>query len=107
MKGINNYSENTGEASYANSVLQTLACLDCIKTWFNSSDINFIMNNNNNPITKEFYQLLNSLYSNSKYQVDSTNIISRFFDKASSIFNKKIKKDPYHFFFYFLKIFHK
>ena len=105
MKGIKNYSNNTGEASYANCVLQSLACLDCIRNWFKQLNNNLVMNNMNIPFTKEFYLLLYNLYS--KNQVDSTNIILQFFNKASLICNKEIKKDPYHFLFYFLQIFHK
>ena len=103
MKGIKNYSISTGESSYANSALQSFACLDCIKNWFNRIDNNIIMNNVNS-LTYEFYQLLKSLYS--QMQVDSTNIINRFYDKGLSVWNKNIKKDLYRFIYYFLELIH-
>ena len=67
------------------------------------------MNNNKNPINKEFYQLLNFLYS--EYPVDSTNIINRVFDETISNWKKRnvkreIKKDPFHFLHYLLELIH-
>ena len=37
-------------------------------------------------------------------QVDSTNIIVRFNNKAFSFWNKETKKDPFHFIHYFLEL---
>ena len=102
IKGIKD-SFNT-ESSYANSVLQSLACLDCIKDWYNQLDYGFKNNINMNPLTKDFYLLLQNLYAfNQSY---SSQVIKTLASQANNFLQVQIEHDPYHFLKYFLKIIH-
>ena len=103
IKGIKNYCINE-EASYVNSVLQSLSCLDCIVNWFNNINKNAIMNNMQSSLTKEFYSLLTNLYSGQN--ADSSNIIFHFNNKLKQFWGKEVKNDPYRFLHYFLEIEH-
>ena len=103
MKGVKNITMNM-EYSHANSVLISLACLDSIKTWFKQLNSNYILYNNQFLITKEFYQILNNLYSG--FQVDSSSMIMKYENKFRYLKNKESDKDPYHFLFYFLDYIH-
>lgn len=103
MKGVNNYSLNC-ESSYANSVLISLAGIDCIKDWINRLNDYIILNNPHFLLTREFYKLLNCLYSGQKG--DSSYLIPIFEQKYFSLKNKELERDPYHFLFYFLEIIH-
>ena len=52
IKGIKNYGSQM-ESSFANSVLQSLSCLDCIKQWHNQlSQLYFLQMNNYPSLTK-------------------------------------------------------
>ena len=104
MKGIeykNNF--NNLDYSYVHCVIQTFACLDCFKKWFNQFHNNFF-NGNNQILTKEFFNILNSLYSGQ--EGDSSNLINTFNFRAKNILNKEIQKDAYHFLSYFLELIH-
>ena len=104
MKGIaykNNF--NNLDYSYAHCVIQALACLDCFKKWFKQFHNNSIIGNNQ-ILTKEFFNLLNSLYSGQ--EGDSSNLINTFNIGAKNILNKEIQKDSYHFLSYFLELIH-
>ena len=104
MKGIaykNNF--NNLDYSYIHCIIQVLACLACIKKWFNQFHNNFI-NGNNQILTKEFFNLLYYLYSGQ--EGDSSNLINSFNFKVKNILNKEIQKDAYHFLRYFLKLIH-
>lgn len=105
IKGIRNYN-NPIEASYVNSVLQSLACLDCIKTWFNNlKNYNFMNMQSFQPsLTKYFFNLLYGLYSGN--QVDSSFIINQFIQESFQILKKQVKNDPFHFLFSFLDLLH-
>jgi hypothetical protein len=103
MQGIKNYIGND-ESSYINSALQSLACLDCIKEWFNQLNGNNIMNNIQCFITKEFYQILKSLFSGQ--QVDSSNFIFNYENKYKQSKNKEPKRDVYHFIYNLLDFIH-
>ena len=103
IKGIKNYSLNM-EASYINSVLQSLSSLDTIKNWFEYLNNNNNMNDNNQSLTKELYLLLNYLYNGNK--VDSSNIIISSDSLSKSFLKKVIKEDPYHFLIIFLELLH-
>ena len=104
MNGIKNYSDNK-EYSYANCILIALSSLNIIKEWFKKLNKNYINNNPHLIITKEFYGLLDCLYSGGKG--DSSNIIFRFNSKMEKM-NKNIETnaDPYHFLYYFLDFIH-
>lgn len=102
MKGIKNNFNNL-DYSYAHCVIQLLACLDCIKKWFNQFNNNFF-NGNNQILTKEFFNILYSLYSGQ--EGDSSNLINSFIFALKKIFNKEIQKDAYHFLSYFLELIH-
>ena len=54
------YTLGKKEASYANSVLISLANIDCIYNWFNQINS---YNINNNSLTKKFCQLLVYFYT--------------------------------------------
>ena len=104
MKGIaykNNF--NNLDYSYVHCIIQVLACLACIKKWFNQFHNNFI-NGNNQILTKEFFNLLYYLYSGQ--EGDSSNLINSFNVKVKNILNKEMQKDAYHFLSYFLKLIH-
>ena len=106
IKGIKNY-QSPMESSFANSVLQSLACLNCIQQWYNQLyQFNcFQMNNFQNSLTKQFFILLNCLYSGNP--VDSYNIIYQFNFECNKLYNNKnIQNDPFHFLYYFLELWH-
>lgn len=105
INGIKNYSSPV-ESSYANSVLQSLACLDCIKKWYYQL-IGFNFNNINitqSSITKLFFNLLFNLYSGKN--VDSYYIINQYYQEVFQVFRKNPKIDSFHFLFYFLDLLH-
>jgi ubiquitin C-terminal hydrolase len=104
LKPINSFSLKE-DNSYINSALQCLIHLDCINKWIKLLNNYKVMNNFEACITKEFYQLFICLYSNQE-KIDSTNLIFHFKNKMNSLYNKDIKKDPYHFLFYFLELLH-
>ena len=105
IKGIKNYGSQM-ESSFANSVLQSLSCLDCIKQWYNQlSQLYFLQMNNYPSLTKQFFILLNYLYSGNL--PDSFNTISQFNFEFSKLYNNKfMKNDPFHFLYYFLDLLH-
>ena len=105
IKGIKNYGSQM-ESSFANSVLQSLSCLDCIKQWHNQlSQLYFLQMNNYPSLTKQFFILLNYLYSGNL--PDSFNTISQFNFEFSKLYNNKfMKNDPFHFLYYFLDLLH-
>ena len=105
IKGIKNYNISM-EASYVNSVLQSLACLDCIKIWYNNlKNYNFMNMYNYQPsLTKYFFNLLHGLYLGN--QVDSSYIINQFIQESSKLLKKQTKAEPYHFLFNFLDLLH-
>ena len=104
LKAIKNYNINM-EASYINSVLQAFFSIDCIKNWIKILNNSNLMNKVEASLTKEFYQMFCSVYSGQR-KIDSTNIIFHFENKTKMLYNKDIKKDPYHFLFYFLNLLH-
>ena len=105
IKGIKNYN-NPMEASFVNSVLQSLACLDCIKTWYNNlRNYNFMNMHSPQPsLTKYFFNLLYGLYMGN--QVDSSYIINQFIQESFKLLKKQTQSDPYHFLFNFLDLLH-
>ena len=104
MKGINNKNNcNNLDYSHIHCVIQLFANLDCFKKWFNQFNYNFA-NESNKLLTKEFFNILNSLYSG--LEGDSSKLIYYFNYKTNNIFNKEVQKDPYHFLSYFLELIH-
>ena len=105
IKTIHNFYGQMN-CSYANAVLQCLACLNCIRKWYSQLNrFSFMkMNNIPNPITKDFYNLLFILYSGG--QPDSSSFISNFNQKIMQYYKKETKADPFHFLFYFLDLLH-
>ena len=103
IKTIKNYNINK-EVSYINSVLQSLISIDCIKNWLNNLRQNNIMNNVEDCLTKDFYQLYCLLLSGQ--DIDSTNVIFHFSNRVKKVYKKDIKKDPFHFLYYFLELLH-
>ena len=101
IKGIKNFTNNI-EASFINSVLQALCCLNCIKNWY--MKLNNVMNNLQPCLTKSFLQLIYCLYSGN--QPDSSNIIFQYNLETNKLLNKNPKTDPFHFLFYFLDLLH-
>ena len=97
--------QNMGEFSYANSVLQAFIQLECVQNWFHQiSQLNIINHPYfNQPLTKDLYYLIQSISGN---VLDSTQLILDFDLKSKNFWNKDIKKDPFHFLFYFLDILH-
>ena len=104
MKTIKNYNLNR-EASFANSVLQSLVSIGCIKSWLNKLFKSNIMNNVEDCLTKKFYQLYYSL-NTGQDKIDSTDIIIHLENKIRELYKKDFQKDPFHFFFYFLDLLH-
>lgn len=106
VKSIYNYNSIQMNYSYNNSVLQCLAGLRCIREWYSQlTKNNFIqINNNQNSITRLFYNILFSLFSGNS--PDSSMIINQYFQKIWLLHKKQPKADPYHFLFYFLELFH-
>ena len=105
IRAIHNFCSPMN-CSYANSVLQSLACLDCIKKWYTQlNQLAFMkMNNIPNSITKLFYNLLYVLYIGN--QPDSSTIIFQYYEKMKQLQNKVPKADSFHFLFYFLDLLH-
>ena len=103
MNAEKNYSFDE-DSSYINSVLLSLANLECIHDWFNKINPNFFINNVHFSVTKEFYQILKGIYSGN--QVEYSIFIFNFKNKFKSLKNKELDKDPYHFLFYFLDFLH-
>jgi len=104
LRPINNYNINI-EASYINSVLQAIVHLESINYWIKIIESTNVMNNIDNFLTKEFYQLFR-VYLSGKKNVDSTGLITQFQNKSKMIYEKELDNDPYHFLFYFLEILH-
>ena len=81
------------------SILQALACLDCIKKWYYKLKQNNNINKIQNSLTRVFLNLLSVLYSGN--QPDSSNIIFQYNLETNKLLNKRPKKDPLHFLFFF------
>lgn len=105
IKTINNYNINI-EGSYINTVLQSFIHLDCINYWIKIINNTQVVNKIDCSLTKEFYQLFMSLLNIQQKFVDSTNLIFHFQNKFKQIYNKEMKNDPYHFYYYFLELLH-
>ena len=103
MKIIKSDSSNN-ENSYANAVLQAISALDCIRHWINNLHNSNLMQNIQASLTKEFYMLFYNLYCGN--QVDSTNLISTLENQVRAIYHKDMKKDEFHFLYYFLDMLH-
>ena len=93
------YTLGKKEASYANSVLISLANIDCIYNWFNQINS---YNINNNSLTKKFCQLL--VYFYTQQQAESTSIIKFWEEEIKKA--EEAKPNPYYFLHYFLKTIH-
>lgn len=106
VKCIYNYSNKIKNFSYANTVLQCLTSLECIKQWYYKlAQNNFMrMQYNPNSITILFYNILYFLYIGN--YPDSLAIINQHFQKVWQLYKKQLKLDPFHFLFYFLQLFH-
>ena len=106
VKCIFNYSDKTKNFSYANTVLQCLASLECIKQWYYMFTHNYFMRIKYNPnsITILFYNILYFLLAGN--YPDSLAIINQYFQKVWQFYKKQPKFDPFHFLFYFLELFH-
>ena len=94
------------EASYANSVLQAFIQLECVQEW-----IKYLNNNNrinhpcyNTTLTKDLYLLFCCIANG--LNLDSTDIISHYYDKLDKLWKKEASRDPYHFLHCFLQILH-
>ena len=94
-----------GEFSYADSVLQAFIQLECVQNWFHQITQLNIINHPyfNQSLTKDLYLLIQSIACN---VLDSSQLISDFEFKSKDFFKKDVKKDPFHFLFYFLDILH-
>ena len=94
-----------GEFSYADSVLQAFIQLECVQNWFHQITQLNIINHPyfNQSLTKDLYLLIQSIACN---VLDSSQLISDFDFKSKNFFKKDVKKDPFHFLYYFLDILH-
>jgi len=93
------------ENSYANAALQALTSLDCMRNWINAlKDNNNFIQNFQSSITYKFFILFSDFYNGN--QVDSTNLILTLQNQVRKIYNNYMKKDEYHFLYYFLNILH-
>jgi len=94
-----------GEFSYADSVLQAFIQLECVQNWFHQITQLNIINHPyfNQSLTKDLYLLIQSIACN---VLDSSQLISDFEFKSKDFFKKDVKKDPFHFLYYFLDILH-
>ena len=107
MQGIQNFS--CFNYSYVHSVLQSLSCLECSKLIINLLSNNMMLNFANLPMTKSFYNCLNTLLSG--YEANSSEIIDAFNNcyKNNALFiksNNVLSNDPYHFLHYSLEFLH-
>ena len=90
--------------SYANSFLQSIASLKCIKNWFHLYNINENINNSNFPLINEFYNLLFNIYN--KKKSDSNKILLEYEKQTKMLLNIKNNKEPFDFINNFLKLLH-
>ena len=94
------------ESSYANSVLQVLFNLNCVKNWINylknSGEINKAFYSK--ALTRDIYLLYCNIVSGDN--LDSSQIIMDLESSVRNNMNKNIAKDPYHFLFYLFDILH-
>ena len=107
MQGIRNFS--MFNYSYVHSVLQSLSCLECSKQFISLLSNNLMLNFVNLPMTKAFYNCLNTLMSG--FEANSSEIIDAFNNsyKNNALFiNSKnvLSNDPYHFLHYSLEFLH-
>ena len=107
MKGIQNFSGYN--FSYIHSVLQALSCLECSKQFINILSNNIMLNFLNLPMTKAFYNCLNTLMCGN--EANSSEIIDAFNNsyKSNELFlksNNVLSNDPYHFLYYSLEFLH-
>ena len=101
VNGINYLINPNKNNSYANSVLQSLYSLFCIRDYFtNPQNVNNFMNFQM-PLSKSFHFLLKTLMNGSVG--DSSNTIDNYNVTAKE---NAFKTDPYHFLFYFLEQLH-
>ena len=84
MKVIKN-SSNNRETSYINSVLQSLFSIDCINDWLNQLYQNNLMNNVEDCLTNDFYQLFLNLCLG-KGIIYSTDLIFHFDNKVKELY---------------------
>ena len=107
MKGITNIGSNQ-DCSYANSVLQSLSCLDVSKQFIQSFN-SFQINNSTNYLTQSVIKLLGAL--NNKCIGNSQDIINNFkqsYQKNKDKIQSKnvLKEDPFHFLYFLLQFIH-
>lgn len=99
IKGIINSRVQNQDFSFANSVLQCLVNLPCLKSYFlNQQNINNF-SQFNLKVSKSFYLLINSLQSG--LTGESYDVMFNYFN---SVGQNGSKTDPYHFLFFFLEV---
>ena len=104
IKPITNFSQE--DTSYANSVLQSICCLNFahkFNSYFNDhlkikDDINYLLTNN-------LYKIISGKVSNSLKIID--NFRNKYKDYKSNIKSENVlKEDPFHFLYYLLQFIH-
>ena len=107
-KGVKNMSKD--DYSYANSVLNSLSCLDCIRE-LDYEEIFSKISNSNFCLAKDFFNLIFILNRIDNQTAFSDGIINSFQKsyhkyKLSIQSQKVLKKDPYHFLYFLLQFLH-
>ena len=96
--------------SYAKSVIQSLGNLDCIKQLINLQHLEFLSNNSNFILTKEFFNILFIMNNLNKEPIIDDLVIQ--FKQAYIKNNSNIKspnvlnQDPFHFLYFLLQFIH-
>ena len=107
-RGVKNF--NKEDYSYANSVLNSLSCLDCIRELTNKEILGKIYQKNF-YLAKDFFNLIFILNRIDNQEACSQEIIASF-QKAYYRYKNLIKsqnvlkRDPYHFLFFLLQFLH-
>ena len=96
--------------SYANSVIQSLGNLDCIKQLINIQNLQYLKNNPDPSLTKEFFTLLFIINNVNKEPIIDDFIVSfkQAYNKNQSIIISKnvLSPDPFHFLYFLLQFIH-
>ena len=107
-RGVKNF--NKEDYSYANSVLNSLSCLDCIRELTNKEILGKIYQKNF-YLAKDFFNLIFILNRIDNQEACSQEIIASFqkaYYRYKNLIKSKnvLKRDPYHFLFFLLQFLH-
>ena len=108
-RGIRNFQN--GNFSYANSVLQSLSCLNCIKEIADNENIITNIQNSQFILTKEFLNLviiLNKIPNKDPFSDYIILYFNKFYNNCKNHIQSQnvLNNDPFHFTYFLLQFMH-